>query len=42
MMPHERIERIQKADNRIVILKSGKLETHDHYFDFAFKDTDPA
>jgi len=42
MQPHERIERIEKADNRIVILKSGSLETHDHFLDFAFKDTDPA
>lgn len=39
MMPHERLERIQKADNRIIIVGSGKLESHDHYIDFAFKDT---
>jgi hypothetical protein len=38
MQPHERIERIQKADNRVVILKSGKLESHDHFVEFAFKD----
>lgn len=39
MMPHERIERIQKVDNRIVILDNGKLDTHDHYVDFAFKES---
>ena len=38
MMPHERIERIQKADARIVILNNGKLESHDHFVDFAFKE----
>ena len=39
MMPHERIERIQKADARIIILNNGKLESHDHFVDFAFKET---
>jgi hypothetical protein len=39
MMPHERVERIQKADNRIVILHSGKLESHDHFVEFAFKES---
>lgn len=38
MMPHERLERIKKADPRIVIVASGKLETHDHFVDFAFKE----
>jgi hypothetical protein len=38
MMPHDRLEKIQKADPRIVIVASGKLETHDHFVDFAFKD----
>ncbi len=40
MMPHDRIERMQKADARIVILSNGKLESHDHFVDFAFKDTE--
>lgn len=39
MMPHDRIERIQKADNRIVILSTGKTETQDHFVDFAFKES---
>ena len=39
MMAHERIERIQKADGRIIILGNGKLEGNDHYVDFAFKET---
>ena len=39
MMPHDRQQRIEKADPRIVILESGKLETHDHFIDFAFKDS---
>ncbi len=38
MMPHERVERIQKADNRIIIISTGKLEGHDHFIDFAFKE----
>lgn len=38
MMPHDRLERIRNADNRIVILANGKLETHDHFVDFAFKE----
>jgi hypothetical protein len=42
MMPHERVERIQKADNRIIILNSGKLESHDHFVEFAFKETSPS
>jgi hypothetical protein len=37
MMPNERLERIQKADARIVIIKSGKMETHDQFIEFAFK-----
>ena len=39
MMPHERIERIQKADARIIILGNGKLEGNDQYVDFAFKES---
>ena len=38
LMPHERVERIQKVDNRIVILSTGKTETQDHFVDFAFKE----
>ncbi len=38
MMPHERLERIQKADGRIVVLDSGKLETADQFVEFAFKE----
>lgn len=38
MMPHERVEKIKNADPRIIIIASGKLETHDHFVDFAFKD----
>ena len=38
MMPHDRLERIQKVDNRIIILSSGRTETQDHFVDFAFKD----
>ncbi len=37
MMLHEQVERVRTADPRIVILDSGKLETHDYYIDFAFK-----
>lgn len=39
MMPHDRIERIQKADPRIVVLGNGKLESHDHFVEFAFKES---
>ncbi len=38
MMLHEQVGRVQSADPRIIILDSGKLETHDYYIDFAFKD----
>lgn len=38
MMPNERLDRIKKSDPRIVIVASGKLETHDHFVDFAFKE----
>jgi hypothetical protein len=38
MMPNERLEKIQKADARIVIIRSGKLDTHDHFVEFAFKE----
>ncbi len=40
MMPHERLERIQKADPRIVILNSGKLESADQFVELAFKDNE--
>jgi len=39
MMPHDRVERIKKADGRIVILNTGKTETQDHFVDFAFKES---
>ncbi len=38
MMPHERLEKIRSADPRIIVLANGKLESHDHFVDFAFKD----
>lgn len=38
LMLHEQVSRVQKADPRIVVLGSGKLETHDYFIDFAFKD----
>ncbi len=38
MMLHEQISHVQSADPRIIVLDSGKLETHDYYIDFAFKD----
>lgn len=38
IMPHVRVERIQKADLRVVVLKSGKLkETNDPFIELAFK-----
>ncbi|MEO8397917.1 MAG: hypothetical protein ABI700_33295 [Chloroflexota bacterium] len=38
MMIHEQVTRVSTADPRIVILNSGKLESHDYFIDFAFKD----
>lgn len=38
MMLHEQVEHVRTADPRIIVLDSGKLETHDYYIDFAFKD----
>ncbi len=38
MMIHEQVSRISTADPRIVVLNSGKLESHDYFIDFAFKD----
>lgn len=38
MMLHEQVERVRKADPRIIVLNSGKLESHDYFIDFAFKD----
>lgn len=39
IQPHERIEKIKKADLRLVILQSGTIkDTHDPFIVFAFKD----
>ncbi|HVU14834.1 MAG TPA: hypothetical protein VHD90_26345 [Phototrophicaceae bacterium] len=38
MMPHVRVEQVQKADNRIIILGTGKLDGNDPFIDFAFKE----
>ncbi|MGQ9907819.1 MAG: hypothetical protein ACUVS2_03185 [Candidatus Flexifilum sp.] len=39
VQPHERIEKIKKADLRLVILQSGTIkDTHDPFVVFAFKD----
>lgn len=39
LMLHEQVERVQSADPRIIILNSGKLESHDYWIDFAFKES---
>jgi hypothetical protein len=39
MMLHEQVGRVQSADPRIVVLDSGKLESHDYFIDFAFKES---
>lgn len=39
MMLHEQVDRVRNADPRIIILGSGKMESHDYYIDFAFKDS---
>ena len=38
MMLHEQVARVQQADPRIIILDSGKMESHDYFIEFAFKD----
>ncbi len=38
MTPHEQVKCIQSADPRIVVLNSGKLESHDYFIEFAFKE----
>jgi hypothetical protein len=38
LMLHEQVARVQNADPRIIILNSGKLESHDYFIDFAFKE----
>lgn len=38
MMLHEQINCVQSSDPRIIILSSGKLETHDYFINFAFKE----
>lgn len=43
LMPHERIEKLKKADMRLVVLNSGKIkETSDPFVEFAFKDMNGA
>ncbi|MCC6801680.1 MAG: hypothetical protein IT319_02255 [Anaerolineae bacterium] len=39
LMLHEQVDRVRSADPRIIILSSGKMESHDYYIDFAFKET---
>jgi hypothetical protein len=38
LMLHEQVARVQSADPRIIVLNSGKLESHDYFIDFAFKE----
>lgn len=39
IQPHERIEKIKKADLRLVVLQSGTIkDTHDPFVIFAFKE----
>ncbi|MEP7292652.1 MAG: hypothetical protein ABI835_12780 [Chloroflexota bacterium] len=38
MMLHEQINCVQNADRRIVVLNKGKLESHDYFIEFAFKE----
>ena len=39
LMPHERIDKLKKADMRLVVLSSGKTkDTSDPYVEFAFKE----
>jgi hypothetical protein len=39
LMLHEQVTRVSTADPRIVVLDSGKLESHDYFIDFAFKES---
>jgi hypothetical protein len=39
MMLHEQVSRVSTADPRIVVLDSGKLESHDYFIEFAFKES---
>lgn len=39
LMLHEQVDRVRNADPRIIILDSGKMESHDYYIDFAFKES---
>jgi hypothetical protein len=39
MMLHEQVSRVQSADPRIIVLNSGKMENHDYFIDFAFKES---
>jgi hypothetical protein len=42
LMPHERIEKLKKADMRLVIINSGKTkDSNDPYVEFAFKEVEP-
>jgi hypothetical protein len=38
MMLHEQVSCVQGSDPRIIILNSGKLESHDYFIEFAFKE----
>jgi hypothetical protein len=38
LMLHEQVDRVKKADPRIIVLNSGKMENHDYFIDFAFKE----
>lgn len=38
MMLHEQVNCVQASDHRIVVINSGKLETHDYFIEFAFKE----
>jgi len=37
---HERVEKLKRTDNRIVVISSGRLkDTHDPYIEFAYKSS---
>lgn len=39
IMPHERAEKMQRADMRLIILNSGRTkDTNDPFVEFAFKE----
>jgi hypothetical protein len=38
MMLHQQVNCVQASDPRIVIINSGKMDTHDYFIEFAFKD----